>query len=131
PSAESVGKVAAEAQQKLGAALGEPRKVTGPINFGDVAADALLFPTGATTELEAELKIKEHAQQYFEDKWVHRPLKSLSGRTPEDAAGDPKLRKRLRGVIQFLQDCSAENTLRVYEFDRLRQMLGLTGTSVP
>jgi tetratricopeptide (TPR) repeat protein len=131
PSAESVGKVAAEAQQKLGAALGEPRKVTGPINFGDVAADALLFPTGATTELEAELKIKEHAQQYFEDKWIHRPLKSLSGGTPEDAAGDPLLRKRLRGVIQFLQDCSAENTLKVYDYDRLRQKLGLTATAVP
>ena len=131
PNADSVGRVAAEAQQKLGAALGEPRKVTGPVNFGDVAADALLFPTGATTELEAELKIKEHAQQYFEDKWVHRPLKSLNGRTPEDAAGDPKLRKRLRGLIQFLQDCSAENTLRVYDFDRLRQKLGLTGAAAP
>jgi hypothetical protein len=81
--------------------------------------------------LEAELKIKEHAQQYFEDKWVHRPLKSLSGRTPEDAAGDPLLRKRLRGVIQFLQDCSAENTLKVYDYDRLRQKLGLTATAVP
>src|SRR5439155_1444461 len=53
------------------------------------------------------------------------------GRTPEDAAGDSRLRKRLRGVIQFLQDCSAENTLKVYDFDRLRQKLGLMGTAVP
>jgi tetratricopeptide (TPR) repeat protein len=129
PNLESVNKVAAEAQQKLGGALGEPRRITGPVNFGDVVADALLFPTGATTELEAELKIKEYAQQYFEDKWVQRPLKSLNGRTPEDAAGDKTLRKRLRGVIEFLKECSAENTLRVYDFDRLRQKLGLTGTA--
>jgi tetratricopeptide (TPR) repeat protein len=131
PNAESVGRVATEAQQKLGGALGEARRISGPINFGDVVADALLFPTSAATELEAELKIKEHAQQYFEDKWVHQPLKSLKGRTPEEAAGDKTLRKRVRGVVQVLQDCSAENTLRVYDFDRLRQRLGLTGTSVP
>jgi tetratricopeptide (TPR) repeat protein len=131
PNPESVGRVADEAQEKLGNALGEPRRITGPVNFGDVAADALLFPTAATTELEAELKVKEHAQQYFEDKWVHRALKALNGRTPEDAAGDKTLRKRLRGVIQFLQDCSAENTLKVYHFDRLRQRLGLTGTAAP
>jgi tetratricopeptide (TPR) repeat protein len=125
PNAEAVGRVDAEARQKLGGALGEARQTTGPVNFGDVVADALLFPTAATTELEAEIKIKEHAQQYFEEKWIHRPLKALGGVPPVDAAGHRTLRKKLLGVIQFLQDCSAENTLRVYDFDQLRRKLGL------
>src|SRR5262249_58347811 len=44
PNAESVAKVAAEGQQKLGAALGGPREVTGAINFGGGAAGGRRFP---------------------------------------------------------------------------------------
>ncbi len=35
------------------------------------------------------------------------------------------LRRKLRGVVQFLQDCSAGGLLHKYDFDRLRQKLGL------
>src|SRR5262249_32669028 len=33
--------------------------------------------------------------------------------------------KRLRGVIKFVQDCAANNSPRLYDFDRLRRKLGL------
>lgn len=125
PNAESVEKVLNEVRQRLGPAAGEPQRSVGPIHFGDVVAEALLFPTAPTTELDAEAKMREHATRYFEDVWIHRSLKGLSGVPPIDATGSPMLRRRLRGIIQFIQDCSAGATPRLYDFDRLRRKLGL------
>jgi tetratricopeptide (TPR) repeat protein len=125
PKAESLDKVLGETRQRLGPAAGEPQRSIGPINFGDVVAEALLFPTAPTTELDAETKMREHAQQFFEETWVHRPYRGLAGVPPIDAVGSPNLRKRLRGVIQFTQDCAAGTAPRLYDFDRLRRKLGL------
>lgn len=131
PNADSVGRVVAETRQRLGGAISEGKHATGPVTFGDVVAESLLFPTGTATELEAELKIKEHAQRYFEETWTQRPLKALNGLTPLDAVNRPILRKKLLGIVQFLQDCSVETTTRVYDFDRLREKLGLNVASTP
>ena len=46
-------------------------------------------------------------QLYIEEKWIHKPLRSLSQVPPLDAAGHVGLRKKLRGVVQFLEDCAA------------------------
>ncbi len=125
PRAESLDKVVTEMRAQLGGAVSEPQRSVGPTNFGDVVADALLFPTAPTTELDMEAKVREHARNYFEEQWIHKPLKSLGGVPPIDAAGHRTLRKRLRGVLQFIQDCSADNSPRLYDFDRLRRKLGL------
>ncbi|HEX4589628.1 MAG TPA: tetratricopeptide repeat protein, partial [Gemmataceae bacterium] len=125
PNTESLEKVLNETRQRLGPAAGEPQRSIGPVNFGDVVAEALLFPTAPTTELDAEAKMRDHAQQYFESTWIHRPYRGLGGVPPVDAAGSANLRKRLRGVIQFLQDCAAGTAPRLYDFDRLRGKLGL------
>jgi tetratricopeptide (TPR) repeat protein len=125
PKPESLEKVLGEARQRLGPAVGEPQRTIGPINFGDVVAEALLFPTAPTTELDAEAKMRDHAQQFFEELWIHRGYRGLNGVPPVDAAGSPQLRKRLRGVIEFLQECAAGTAPRLYNFDRLRRKLGL------
>jgi tetratricopeptide (TPR) repeat protein len=125
PVAESLEKVLGETRQRLGPAAGEPQRSVGPVNFGDVVAEALLFPTAPTTELDAEAKMRDHAQHFFEETWLHRPYRGLAGVPPIDAAGSPNLRKRLRGVIQFLQDCAAGTAPRLYDFDRLRRKVGL------
>jgi tetratricopeptide (TPR) repeat protein len=127
PVKESLDKTLAEVQSRLGPALGEPGRAIAPAHFGDVVAEALLFPTSATTQLDAETKIRSHAQQFFEETWVSRPLKSLVGTPPIDAAGHGMLRKRLRGLVQFLEECAAQTTIRLYDFDRLRHKLGLDG----
>jgi tetratricopeptide (TPR) repeat protein len=127
PKAESMAKVLGEARQRLGPAVGEPQMSIGPVNFGDVVAEALLFPTVPTTELDAEAKMRDHAQQFFEDVWIHRPYRGLNGVPPIDAGGSVNLRKRLRGVIEFLQECAAGTAPRLYDFDRLRRKLGLEG----
>jgi tetratricopeptide (TPR) repeat protein len=81
--------------------------------------------------LDAEAKMRDHAQQFFEETWIHRPYRGLSGVPPVDAAGSPNLRKRLRGVIQFYQDCAAGAAPRLYDFDRLRRKLGLDTAAAP
>jgi tetratricopeptide (TPR) repeat protein len=129
PVLAMVEKVIGEARQRLGPAAGEQQRSIGPINFGDVVAEALLFPTAPTTELDAEAKMREHAQQYFEETWIHRPYRGLAGVPPVDAAGSAKLRTRLRGIIQFHQDCAAGTAPRLYDFDRLRRKLGLDGAA--
>jgi hypothetical protein len=123
PLKESLEKTLGEIRSRLGAALGEPGQAIAPAHFGDIVAEALLFPTAATTQLDAETKIRSHAQSFFEETWVHRPLKSLGGTPPIDAAGHRNLRKRLRGIIDFMEQCASQTTIRLYDFNRLRQKL--------
>ena len=55
---------------------------------------------------------------------MHRPLKSLGGVTPSDAASQETLRKKVRGLVQFIQECG---NLAKYpiDIDRLSRKLGL------
>src|SRR5207253_1210886 len=76
--------------------------------FSDVVAEALVFPIGVSDQAEAERRIEAAALQFFEGTWLQRPLKSLGGVAPIDAAGHAVLRRKLRGVIQFLQDCAGD-----------------------
>jgi hypothetical protein len=98
---------------------------TGHTGFGDVVIEALTFPVSSGSEEETKRRVAEHAQQYFEETWIHRPLRALNRIPPIDAVGQGTLRKKLRGVIQFLQDCAAAGPVAVYDFDRLRHKLGL------
>jgi hypothetical protein len=91
-----------------------------------VGAEALVFPVGIEDPAERERRIQAAAQQFFEGTWLQRPLRSLNGIPPIDAAGHPVLRRKLRGVVQFLQDCAAGGVLHDYDFDRVRRKLGLT-----
>jgi tetratricopeptide (TPR) repeat protein len=118
-----------EVRNRLGLGLGELRERRGPAHFSEVVSEALLFPL---TESEtAGRRVLEHAQQFYEDTWIHRPRRSLEGNAPVDAAGHAKLRKKLRGVIQFIQDCARHGMLAQYDFDRLRRKLGLGSVSAP
>jgi tetratricopeptide (TPR) repeat protein len=56
---------------------------------------------------------------------VNRPRKSLNNITPADAAGSPRLRKKLLGVIAFLEQCASGGMVSEYKFDSLRGKLGL------
>jgi tetratricopeptide (TPR) repeat protein len=123
-SADALDKVRHDLQQRAGAALSEPRKMREAVPFHEVLSEALVFPVGYKDEQEARQAIAEHAGRFYEDTWVHRPLRSLQGVPPIDAAGHATLRKKLLGVIQFVEDCSTPGGTP-YEFDRLRRKLGL------
>ena len=121
----------AELEQKAKAALSEGHERVGRPAFTDVVTEAVVFPMGVTDQAEAERRVEAGAKQFFEETWLQRPLKALDGIPPIDAAGHAVLRRKLRGVIQFLADCAAGGALRTYDFDRLRRKLGLTGAAAP
>lgn len=133
--ADSVKKVASEIRDRVNLAVGEPVEGTGPAQFGDVAQDALIYPIQSSDFEQAQSKLRDRATHYFEDIWPNQPLRSLGGVTPLDAAGSKLLRKRLLGVIRFLQDClesasprrgkgEESEIIEVYDFQRLRHKLG-------
>ena len=121
---EALDRTFATIQKHAGDALVQPMQARGPAKFHDILCEVLVFPRGTLSEEEVGKRLGESAQKFFEELWLHRPLKALSGVPPVDAAGSPILRKKLRGVVAFLEDCAA--VLKYpYEFDRLRRKLGL------
>lgn len=131
---EDVQKLATEIRDRVNIAVGEPVEGTGPAHFGDIAMQACAYPLRTSNLEEAEAKLRSHAEHWFENVWAHQPLKSLSGTTPLDAGGSKLLRKRLIGVIRFLEDCLAGSAprkqignqavpIQIYDFSRLRHKL--------
>src|SRR5262245_2131882 len=124
-----------EVRAKAGAGLSDPQFETGSAQFGDVVAEIMLFPTreGADPE-QVEQKMRERAREFFEETWLRRPLRSLNGASPLDAAGHPTAKKRLPGVIRFMEEClggaspraDGQTARPMYDFDRRRRKLGLT-----
>lgn len=127
-NAELLDQVVQEVQQRAGSFLSPPDRRRGPAGFGDVLSAAVVIPINALSEDDARRKVREHMERYFEETWIQRPLKSLGGVPPVDAAGHPVLRKKLSGVVQFLHDCLALGQDSGYDFNRLRRKLGLLGS---
>jgi tetratricopeptide (TPR) repeat protein len=125
PNKEGVGRMREEVRSRLSLALGEADEIRQPIQFHDVVTEALIFPTNLR-DPNAPAKVAEHAQRYYEETWIQQPRRSLAGNTPIDAAAHGNLRKKLRGVVAFIQDCAAGSLMAGYDFDRLRRKLGLT-----
>lgn len=136
PVKESVEKVALGIRDRVNLAVGEPVTGVGPANFGDVAIEAIAYPVRATEIESAQAKLRENARHHFEDVWTHRPLRALGGASPLDAAGSKVLRKKLLGVVRFLEDCVAGSAPRrqvgdriesidLYDFTQLRHKLGV------
>ena len=122
---DALERVREEVSQRVGPVLSPPRAEQAPANFGEVTAECLVFPVNITDQEEARRRVVAHVEQFFEETWIHRPLRSLNLIPPIDAVGHATLRKKVIGAIQFLQDCSPPGTVYAYDFDRLRRKLGL------
>jgi|SRR5579883_2185844 len=133
---ESVAKVADDIRTALQLAVEQPVESATPLNFGDVVLEALAQPSGSGDEAAMETKLRDYATRYFEERWIHRPLKALSGNTPIDAVGSKVLRKHVFGVVKFLEDClkvvqpykqigEQMIPINLYDFANLRHKLGL------
>jgi tetratricopeptide (TPR) repeat protein len=123
PRKESFDRVREEIRQRLALGLGEMQERRLPCAFHDVVADALWFPV--VQRDDNAQRVSEHVRKYYEETWLHQPRRTLAGNTPVDAAGHTRLRKKLAGVIQFIQDCSRNTPVGQYDFDGLRRRLGL------
>ena len=124
PNKEAVGRMREEVRNRLQLPIGEAPEIVGPVQLHDVVTEAVVFPTNMR-DASAPAKAVEHAGRYYEETWVNQPRRSLAGNTPLDAVGHANLRKKLRGVVQFIQECAAGSLLGGYDFDRLRRKLGL------
>jgi tetratricopeptide (TPR) repeat protein len=120
-----LGGLRAEVEQRAGAALSEPRTGKSPAQFNEILLEAVAFPGQGADQDSARTRLQDHLRQYFEETWLHRPLRSLNQVPPIDAAGHPVLRNKLRGAVQFLQECALPAESFAYDFDRLRHKLGI------
>ena len=135
-SRETVTKIAVEIRERLNMAVGEPVPGAGTAQFGELLQEALAYPVRTADVNDAESKLRAYAENFFENVWIHRPLRSLSGVTALDAAGSKLLRKCLLGVLRFLEDIlnssaprkqqgQASVVVSVYDFNRMRHKIGV------
>lgn len=127
---ELVKSIFDQLQQKLGSVIAQSQTQREPAKFSDVLNEALRIPRSATSQEEVQARLREGFEKHFEDEWIHRPLKSLANVPPVDAAGHTNLRKKLRGIVQFIREC-AEMTKNPYDFTRLERKLGLSEGAAP
>ena len=104
---ENLGTVSRSCAAGPGPAPGRAHERRMPAPFGEIFDDAVLVPLGGGTPEEAQHRITQGVERYFEERWLHQPLRSSAGVPPIDAAGHGTLRKKLRGVVQFLEECAA------------------------
>ncbi len=135
---ESVERIAVEMRDRVTLAVGEPVPGIGPVNFADIGLEAVAYPLRAASAEEAEKKMSEHAERYLNDVLPGKSFKALNGATPIDAVGSTLLRKKLLGLLRFLEDCLDSSaprkrgpeggtaSIRFYDFDKVRHKLGLT-----
>ena len=116
--------MASELRQFAGPALGEPLVRVEPTHFADILAEGYAFPLQGSDTADDKRRIDEHFQRFMEETLIHRPLRSLGMAPLVDAVGHTTLRKKVRGVISFLEDCVAIVGMN-YDFNRLRRKLGL------
>ncbi len=111
-------------KEKLGNLIVEPQSVRGPAKFLEAMGEGVGFPNNPTSKEDAQQRMREGFEKFYEDVWINRPLKSLTGVSPMDAVGSDVRRKKLRGVVQFLRECG-EMAKYPYDFARLESKLGL------
>lgn len=128
----ALAQIAHEMEEQLGNAVQLRTKTPSVLPISDVLSEADVFfaVDESTPEEEIRAKLREGMREFFEEIWVERPLRSLKGRTPREAAKNPETRLQVAGIVRFLEDC-AKARARVfdvgYRFDSLRESLGLDG----
>jgi tetratricopeptide (TPR) repeat protein len=128
---EMLSRAVDEFRAKVSVGVGEPTFDTSVAHFNDLTPEIMLFPTREVFEKsDIEQKIRERAREFFEETWARKSLKALQGSTPFDAVGHAVFRKRLPGLIRFLQDCTEriteKDTAPLYDFNRLRRKLDVS-----
>ena len=94
-----------------------------PGNLQTLDAEPLLM-VHASGEQDQSERLQAAVGRYFEEDWIHRPLRSLGGLAPIDAAGSEELKCKIEGVVRF-RERAFERFEVPYSFNRLRNKLGL------
>lgn len=128
-----------EAEEKLRLLIGHDARAAEraaaplPLPFLDAAVWTVRFPEGRD-QADAERWSREVVEDYYENRWIHRPRQGLDGLSPLAAArnaraGDDAARAKLSAVIRLREQLGSRPSSTVlyqgYPFDRLRRRLGL------
>lgn len=130
PNLASVERIRDTFRERLSLAPGEAAIQSSPQMFGDLILPSLLFPTPGNTTFSLE-RSQEHVRRYFEETWLHQPSKVLAGNTPLDAVGSSVFRRKVAGLVDFMQQCCAGAHMTVADFNRIRHKLGLEPVPEP
>ncbi len=130
PKRESVEHLRDIFRERLSLSEEEATIVKTPAPFRDVILPALLLPTPGNTSLTNE-RVHDAARRYFQETWLHQPLKSLAGNSPIDAAGSAVLKRKLAGIVDFLQQCTNGLHVTPADFNGVRHHLGLEPVPEP
>lgn len=122
---EKLEKIKSEFRDRVGLAVSESTSGVVPLSFQDIMMEGVVFPRRGLSNEEAEKRLEECLQQHYEGPWLRRSFKYLSNNSPIDAAQHPVFRKRLRGLVTFLEQCARMGPAQVYDYNRLRRKLGL------
>src|SRR5262249_38514849 len=115
-------------KSKITSFVGEAMPSRGPAKFHDAFAMALVIPLEPGAQEVQDRIVRDHVAKYFEETWIHQPLKSLGGISPIDAAASPTIRRSVLGLLAFLAQIGTMGGRQsIYDFDRLRRKLGLAG----
>jgi tetratricopeptide (TPR) repeat protein len=126
PDAEMLEKARHALEPLLGNSISGPQFEQRPQRF-ETLKDSFVrirFPPQLDPE-RARHMIDDYFQQVFEEQWLHRPLQALNLISPLDSVGHAGLRKKVRGVVEFLEEVAHTKPILPYDFDRLRHKLGL------
>lgn len=114
-----------------GGGLPPIRQTPLPLALLDADVWTIRVPAGVDDESRRRL-YRENVEDYFENRWVHRPRRDLgpSWISPLAAArGDAASRAKLAATIALFEELADRPTARElyqgYPFDRLRRRLGL------
>ncbi|HZZ81961.1 MAG TPA: tetratricopeptide repeat protein [Gemmataceae bacterium] len=115
-------------REKIANIIVEPQFIRGPAKFREVMDEGTSIPMNAASKEDAYLRMRDHYEKFYEETWIHRPLRSLGNVAPAEATqGVP--RKKLLGLLQFLRDCCEMSNLP-YDVERLERKLGI-GQAAP
>ncbi len=112
-------------REKIGPWTGEPFFSRFPAKFVDVLSEAIAYPKPAISQEDVRQRTTAYIQKFYEEKWLHKPLKSLGGVPPTDAAGHPQLRKKVIGLVRFIEQCAGLTGTIAFDFGRLLTRLRL------
>jgi hypothetical protein len=111
--------------KKAARAIAQAQPTYGPAKYTDLLTEGLSFARKAVSQEDAAQRMRAGFNHFFEEVWMQRPLKSLGGVSPAvAAAGQGELRKKLRGVVQFMRECGELAKFPI-DFSRLTHKLGL------
>jgi tetratricopeptide (TPR) repeat protein len=135
PRAENLERIEESLFPRLENEVEPVRREASPLPLPFLDADVWIFriPSGVDPDRADQLR-REAIEQYFENRWIHRPRHGLDGRSPLAAGvevhrGDAAARAKLAAVVRLREQLGNRPSALLlylgYPFDRLRRRLGL------